>query len=812
MADLQNNTGVQSYKDWLLTNNLASKLDPEYGKKLAQDIESKYFSNASNAYSFLRNERIKANILWSSGKINIYAKFADRLNLNGKVNYANVNYSVLMIVNRIISGLVGRWMERQEKIQVTAIDPISINDKKDQYEQAEFTLYNRQQLEQLQQASGVPMISPDQFVPEDKDDLEEWAITGTKIPEEIKYEQGTNDILDAAGFFDVIKEKLLHDSAESGLLATYVWMDEYGVIHPEWVKPINTVYSYSEYNDFRDTSLRGFVKSKKISEIRREYGKEFGGKLSEEELFKIAQSAKEYQRFDKLTWNYEWLLSYIRPYDEWNVEVLYFWLKSPDEDDGYLMTVTKQNKSTLIERRRQQPSNIDENQEFIPPKEKWNLYKGVYVREAMVMLEWGLDNNMIRPQDPKESGDVEFPISLYMYQNQYMRNIALPEKVEMPVEQMIIAYLKMQQVVATMVPIGAAINVDAMQELDLGLAADGKTPINAQKVYEQTGRLYYRGRDAEGNAIPVPIQELQNAGFINQMNGLIALYDFHYRVLRDELGEDPNLISAAAQPRVTSENIQASQQMADYATDYMYNGYKYILEDTSKKVACLLNNSVRFGAQAYRHIMQEGDVENRNFSTKIKLLPDQFAIQRFESFINQSLAANPELAMYLDAFKLIRIAKENVKLAEVYYRNSMKKMRRSLQEQAQRQSEDNAKNLVVSAKAKAENDFKLNQALANLEVIKADAVSKANNESALLKGILELYKAQIPIPPALSQLQNLVFANVGLSLQSENKQMISDATMEEMAKQQAVQQQQSGQPPEEGQEEQQEQPEQQVMQ
>lgn len=808
MADLQNNSpiGAQSYKDWLLTNDLASKLDPEYGKKLAQDIESKYFSNASNAYSFLRNERFKANILWSSGRINIYAKFADRLNLNGKINYANVNYSVLMIVNRIISGLVGRWMERQEKIQVTAIDPISVNDKKEQYEQAEFTMQNRAQLEELQQKSGVPMISPDQFVPEDKDDLEEWAVTGTKLPEEIKYETGTNDILDAAGFFDVLKEKFLHDSAECGLLAAYTWMDEYGVIHPEWIKPMNTVYSYSEYNDFRDTALRGFVKSMKISEIRRKYGKQFGGKLSEEELFKIAQSAKEYQRFDKLTWNYEWLLSYIRPYDEWNVEVLYFWLKSADQEDGYLATVTKQNKSTIYDKMQSPPPRVDDNQEFIEPKEKWNLYKGVYVREAMFMLEWGLDNNMIRPQDPKESGDVEFPVSLYMYQNQDMRNIALPEKIEMPVEQMIIAYLKMQQCVATMIPVGAAINMDAMQEVDLGLAADGKTPIDAQKVYQQTGLLYYRGRDAEGNPIPVPIQELQNAGFINQMNGLISLYQFHYNVVKDELGEDPNLISAAAQPRVTTENIQASQQMAAYSTDYMYNGYKYIVEDVSKKVACLLNNSVRFGAKAYRHIMQEEDVDNRNFSTKIKLLPDQYSLQRFEAYMNQSLAANPELVMYLDPFKLMRIAKEDTKLAECYFNNSMKRMRRGISEKSKQEQEQNAQLQDQVSKNTAERDFKLEQAKAHLDVLKSDATSKANNESTLLSGLMELYKAGVTIPPELTQLKNLVFTNVALSLQGENKQMIKDMTMEAMAEQMQQQQEAQESPEQEMQEQQQMQP------
>lgn len=773
----------QSYKDFLLTKNVQDKLDPKYGKQLALDIEQKYSAGVANGYSFLRNDRFKTNILWSSGKTNTYAMFADLLNFNGKINYANLDWTPLMIVNRIISGLVGRWMQRLEKIQVTATDPLSVKDKQEQYEQAEFVLYNRKLLEQLQQQSGVPMIAPDQFVAEDKDDLEEWAVAGQRLPEEIKYEMGTNDILASAGFFNEIKKKLLHDSAECGLVATYVWMDEYGVIHPEWIKPLNTLYSYSEYDDLRDTAMRGFVKSMKISEVRRKYGKEFGGKLTEEQIFKIAQTSFEYQRFDKLTWNYDWLLAYIRPYDEWNVECIYFWIKSVDED-GYLMTVTKQNQSTIIERRQQSPNSVGDNQEYVK-KDKWNLYKGVYVRYAQEMLEWGLDNNMIRPQDPKESGDVEFPVSLYMYQNQDMRNIALPEKVQAPVKQMFVIYMKMQQVVATMIPPGAAINMDAIQEVELGLAADGQSAINVQKLYEQTGRLYYRGRDAEGNPIPVPIQELQNAGFITAMQGLIQQYDFQYRVLKDQLGEDPNLITQAVQPRVTSENVQASQQASAFATDYMYDAVANVIEQTAKKIACLLNNSVRFGAQAYRHIMNQDDVKDRNFTTKFQLLPDQFELAKMEAFMNQSLAANPALINYLDPFKLMRIAKENVKLGELYLRNSMKRMIRSESQKSQQQSEQNAQVQQQAALLKAQSDKQLQNDKLETEKQLAEFKALQDIKREIVIGSFAIAaKSENPTMPAwLAPILTQLIPNLTIPLAQEN-QMITQGIMVQAQKQQ----------------------------
>lgn len=773
MPDLQptmpSNTG-KTYKDFVLDTSIRSKLDKEYGLRIAQDIEAKYSAGIANGYMFIRNQRFKENLLWASGRINVYQKFSDQLRLNGKINYANLNWKAPMLVNRIVSGLIGRWMDRREKIQVTAVDPISIEGKNEQYKQAEFILYNRQQLEQLQKESGVPMMSPDQFVAEDKDDLEDWSIVGNRLPEEIKYELGTNNILETQGYFDVLKQKILWDSAVYGLVGTYTWMDEYGVIHVEWLDTLSVFYSYSKFEDFRDTSLRGFVKSVKISELRRGWGKQFGGHLSEEEIFKIAQQSKEYQRFDKLAWNYEWMLSYIRPYDEWNVECIYFWIKSVDEETA-LSTVTKQHKSTIIEKGGAFPESLGDNQSFTK-KDYWNLYKGVYVRESMVMLEWGLDNNMIRSQDPTESGDVEFPISIYMYQNVDMRNVALPEKIEEPAEGMILARLKIQQLIATMIPSGAAINLDALQEVDLGLAADGKTPIDVQKVYEQTGKLYYRGRDAEGNPIPVPIQELQNAGFIAQMGGLIEAYQYHYSVLKDELGEDPNLITQAMQPRVTSDNVQASQQAAAYSTDYMYDAYKNIMQQTAKKVACLLNNSVRFGARAYRHLLNEEDVSDRNFSTLFRLLPDQFEIQDLVLQMNQALAANPDLIKYLDPSKLKRIAKEDVKLAELYLKNVQKKMIRTEMQIAQQQSEQNAQLQAQAAKQKAEGDMALLQQQQHLEALKVSEQSKAKKEEIVLSGYFELLKAGVQLPVEMRQIITQIVPSITIPLAQQNQQMV----------------------------------------
>jgi hypothetical protein len=773
------NTSGQSLKDFQLTTDVPSKSDFEYGKRVAQNIYSTIYGNQS--YFWIRNNRFRKNRQIANGKIDM-SVFLDRLEMNSKANYVNINWKSIIIGNTIVSRLVGAWMSRKEKITVTAVDATSAKKKKEIIDEAEFIYQNKEVLAQLQQESGIPIIPEDQFIAEDKDDLDIWTTEFNHLPEEILYSLGCNNVFAANGWDDVLKQRILHDSAEVGLVCTYTWMDELGEVHVQWIRPENAIYSYSDFPDFRDTTYRGHIVSMKISELRARYSKANGGVLTEEEIFRIAQSSKEYQLTDKLKWMQDWNVAWLRPYDEWNIDLMNFEIRTLDSD-GYTVTKTKKNGSTII--RKGKTEKLDDNQEYVEEK-KWNIYKGVYCPVLQMMIEWGVKKNMIRPQDPKELGNAEFSYSFYMYDPYDMRNVAVPEKIEEPIEQMILARLKIQQMVAKMVPAGASIDVDALQELDLGLG-DSVKPLDVQKIWEQTGKLYYRGRDAEGNRIPVPITELANTGFAPQLQALIQLYQFHYQVLKDELGEDPNLMNQAAQPRVAASNIEASRQLANNATEYMYDAYIYVMEETAKKVACLLNKSVTHGAKKYRDILKEEDVKDRNFVAKVKMLPTDMEIAKLEAMMNNAIATNPQFIMYIDPFKVMRIAKENASLAELYFRQAQKKFIKTEQEKAQANTEQNAQVQQASMQAKAQSDAALSQ---------QQALTK--EKEIILQGVFDLAKASLPVPAELQQLVSSMLQNVTVPIAVQNQQQ-EQALMQqqEQAEQQQMQQmQQEGAPQE----------------
>jgi len=747
--------------------SIEKKSDFQWGKQLAESILSKV-NGGSSSYFWVRNQRWKTNRNYANGRISMQ-KFIDLLEFNGKTNYVNLNWQCIHIVNRIISGLVGRWMNRSEKIMVTATDSISTKQKQDEYEYLEFIISNRRKLEQLQQASGVQMIPQDQTLPSDKEELNLWQSQFQRLPEEILYELGINDVLGACGWFDVLKEKMLHDSAETGFVGTYTWMDTEGVIHVEWLKPENCFYSYSNFPDFRDTSWRGYMRTLKISELRRKYGKEFGGVLDEEQLFNMAQGAKEYQLYDNITWMTEWNVTFLRPYDEWNIEVLEFELKSVDTE-AYTVVTTKKNKSTIIKKGR--PQNKADNEEVIEDS-RINIYRGVYARSTQTMLEWALKKNMIRPQDPKETGNAEFSYSFYMVQSYDMTTLGVPEKIQEPADQMILARLKMQQLVAKMRPTGTAVNWRAVQNIDYGLG-EGNKAIDFKKMFDQTGDFYYHDQDAEGNPIGVPFTEIPNAGFLPQLQALILLYDKHYQIMKDELGEDPNLISAALQPRVAAGNVETSQQMADFATDYYYSAYINCLNDTAKKVSCLLKDSVTYGSKVYRNISGIDDIGGRMFSTKIQLLPDAVAIQKFELMMQKAMDTTPEMSLFVDPFQLMRVAKEDVKLSEALFRQGTKKMILHQQETAaqnQKATFDAQHDAAVTGETEKR---KTMTAEVQMKGQIESMISKEKQKEIILSGIFGVYQKGIQMPTELKELEAEMIKNVAIPLFAENIRNISD--------------------------------------
>jgi len=763
-------------KDFQLSGDTKAKTDIKFGEKIVFQVES----IINSGYFTERNQRFSLNRAMSAGRMNM-TKFMDFFNINGVTNYVNISWKSIMIVNTIIARLVGRWMTKRAKVSVNATDPISIKQKKNQYDEAEYYMDNKDMLQGMSNESGVAIIPQNQFIPDDKDHLDTWAEDELRVPEEILYEKGINKVFEDNGWGDmgINKRKVKHDSAEVGLIGMETYADKSGKIIMNPCKPENMFYSYSEYDDFRDSSIKGEIVSPKLSDLRDMYPK-----ITVKEWFEIAKFSKQWQSNSKITFDDGWNSSMYLPFDDWNVDVVRFTLRSLDTDRS-LIKMAKDG-SMYVDKPKKKIEEVYPGNEYIE-KTIWNIYRGVYVRENKKILEWGLEKNMIKPQDYENIGEAYSPYCFQMYQNRQMRNLAVPEKIEEPVEQMILARLKVQQLVAGMRKSGYQYDIDGLQEMDLGNGI--VKPLELQKITDQTGNVYFRSRDSEGNRIDNPIKELPNAGSVQQLQALIEIYNYHLSVLRDEIGINEFAEGQSIKPRVGVQNVQTSMEVSFNATDYMNDICTSLESQAAHNVACLLHDSVEFGSKEYRKLMDEKDVKQRVFDVDIEMLPTEDDIAQFDNTLNVAMQSQPDLVLYLNPEKIKRIARENIKLAEIYYRQGQKRAIKGRAEQAQQQSEMNGKIQQESGIAVEKEKQNTMAAEVSMKSQLELALAAEKQKEIILTGVFGIYAKGVPMPPELQSLTQEIITNVGLPLFAQN-----------MANAQAIQQ---------GAEEQQEAPEQQ---
>jgi hypothetical protein len=669
--------------------NSKLKKDEKEGLKIAKFIQKAFNSGYFNN----RNKKFQKNRMFSRGRQPM-SEFLDLLNVDGKEAFVNLDMKAPAIAPKFMQVIIGGFMKRQEVARATAIDPVSIERKKYDKDEAEFRMNFGDQVRQIEEQAGVKLMPEGQFTPEDYTELELYFGMEYQLPEEILFEKGIDYVCYSNGW-DVIKRKIIEDLIETGVASTKTSVAPNGKITIRRVVPENLIYSFSEYDDFRDVSFVGEIVSMKMIDIRNAYPS-----LDEKMIYTISMKAKQFNQ--NVKWDEKYRFSVDRPYDDWTVDVIDFEIKSIDT----VIYQSKINKfgNIIVEKKDREPQRLGDNKELIK-KDMFVIYKGVHVMNTDIMLEWGLAKNMIKPSVAKEVADVYFSYSLYMYENLDLLNMALPERMETSIRQMTLAHLKIQQLVAKLRPSGLIIDIDSLTDISIG---QGKniSPLEIQRIYDQTGNIYYRRRTEDGDQINgVPISEAPNSSSIGQLQELITVYNHYLERLRDEIGVNEYREGATVNPKIGLGVQQAQIAASNNATDFIYSAYLSIYQQTCLKIALLLYDSVLYGGKQYEDYLSKEVVKDKAFDVKIEVMPDDRERQFVESMIQTALSAG--IIEFEDAFRIRSI--KNTKLAEMYLSKAKKKKQKEDLQKAQVNSQMNAQSQQQSIAAKAQADMQLEQ-------------------------------------------------------------------------------------------------------
>lgn len=745
--------------------NSKLKREKEEGLKISKFLQKAY----NSGYFSRRNKKFEKNRKFSRGKQPMQ-EFLDLLNVDGKEAFINLDMKAPAIAPKFMQVIIGGFMKRDEKVKASAIDPVSIQRKKYDRDDAEFRMNFGDEVRQIESQAGVKLMPEGEFTPSDYDELELYFGLEYQLPEEILFEKGCEYVFHENGW-PVIKRKILEDILETGIGSTKVSTGPDGKINIRRVVPENSFYGFSQYDDFRDVSFIGEVLSMKLVDIRNEYPN-----ISEEKIWQLAKQAKQYTQSVK--WDDRFRYAIDRPYDDWTVDVLDYEIKTIDSmvyqaktnKYGNLIAVDKKDKTYQV---------TGENKEAIS-KDMYVIYRGVYVLNTDMMLEWGVAKNMIKPSTTKDIADAYFSYSVYMHENLDLENMAIPERMETSIRQMTLAHLKIQQLIAKLRPSGLIIDIDSLSDINIG-QAKALTPLELQAVYDQTGNIYYKRRTEDGDQMNgIPIQEAPNSGSVSQIQQLIMVYNHYLERLRDEIGVNEYREGSGVNPKLGLGVQQAQIQASNNATDFIYDAYLSLYQQTAFKISLLLYDSVSYGGKQYSEYLSPDKVNGKKFDVKIEVLPDEKERQFLEAMIQTALSAG--MIEFQDAFRVRSI--KNTKLAEMYLKKSKDLKEKNEMEKARQNSEMNAQSQQQSIQAKAQSDAQLKELEAQGKAMIVSTEMKMKQDLSQQEFVQNILLKSFELDKPLTQeLQSIVDSYFTTKQQEAMQQ-------QQMAEQQAMQEQQ----------------------
>ena len=759
----------------------SKKRSKDYGLKVAQGIFNSADRNSDGFYG--RRYRIwKQNREFSMGTNNM-KEFMDLLRVEGNQTYINLDWSTIKIAPKFVEILLGTFMSRREKPVVKATDDMSFSIKEMEKQEAAFRMKNKEQIQALEEQIGH-QIESNKFMPEDEDDLALYFDLEYRLPEEILFETRIKKVLDENDY-GVLKRTLIRDIIDVNFASTKVYNDANGNIRIRRVKPENLIYNVFELDNGKDLGYIGEVKPMKISTIRKKYN------LDEETIFKLAQKAsRELKRSENLYWRDSYKYTEIRPYDDYSLLVFDFEVKTTDVEYtvktenkyGNVLAIPKQGKPVA-------PAGQELAGEVIESK-MMNIYHGVWVCDTDTMLEWNLSSDTIRPYN--NGVDAMFSYSVICPNANGSLIPSMIEKAMGPIRQMLVIRLKMQQLIALMKPDGFAVDIEGFSDVDLG-TGNSIEPLKLMKIYDQTGRVFWSSKNDDGTPKAFPIQQLPNNGNVAQLNMLIGQYNFELDRLREEMGISEYRDGSSVPVKTGLGVMQNQVQASNSATEYIYDGFSTLIEETSEKVSMMLWDNVILKATKYKE-MEGYDLSllDMTFDVKVQMLPDDKERAELNNLMMQALQSGA--ISYEQVFKIKNI--DDVKLAELYLSKSMKRAKKEAEEAAQKNSQMNAQIQQQSAQMKMQQDAQLTQ----LESQGKIAVNKTKGDSdrdlELIKFATTMYMESLktgqPLPDDIKQMVDSI---LGEAVQEKMQQK----QQEQMAQQQQAEQaQQQEQQPEQG--------------
>jgi len=695
----------------------AEKSSLEYGMQVAQAIEQEWFLlGRTNGNRYLTT--------WNNyNRLRLYArgeqptqKYKDELSINGDLSYLNLDWKPVPIIAKFVDILANGISNKDYDINAYAQDPGALQKRTNYAESLAQDIFARDTMKQITAKLGTNLFNTEikeEQLPQTPEELELHMQLSYKQAVEIAEEEVINQVLDY-NKWDLIRRRVNYDLVTCGIGAVKTNFNLANGVTIDYVDPAMLVYSYTEDPNFEDLYYIGELKAVTLPEIAKQFPN-----LSDAQLEKI----QEYQG------NKSYLYGYGNgPMDQNTIPVMYFEYKTYS-DQVFKIKETEQGLVKAIEK----PDT------FNPPQTDMFervgrtievLYKGVKVLGTDIMLKWELAENMTRPM--ADTTKVEMNYALCAPRMYKGRINSIVSRITGFADMIQITHLKLQQVIARMVPDGVFLDMDGLAEVDLGNGTN-YNPAEALNMYFQTGSVVGRSltQDGELNRGKIPVQELSSGSGQAKVQNLIQTYNYYLQMIRDVTGLNEARDGSLADKDTLVGLQKIAAQASNIATKHINNASLFltlrVCENISKKINDMLDypltaNALKNSITAFNTATLDGlkEINLHDFGIYLDLEPDEEEKQRLEENIQVALSSGGiDLE---DAIEVRQI--RNLKLANQMLKQ---KRRRKMQHDRQMQMEMNQQQAQANADAAqqaAESEVQKQQALTAEKVSLEEAKSQ----------------------------------------------------------------------------------------
>jgi len=702
-----------SFPDQVVPDSVKNSYD--YGIQVGRAIENEWFRQDIGGDRYLQNFQNYHKLrLYARGEQPVQ-KYKDELSINGDLSYLNLDWKIVPVIPKFVDILVNGMTDKGYEIKSFATDPFAVKERTDFAFNAIRDITNKEQIERLNELTGGNFYASADpaSLPATEAELDLYLQLNYKQSIEIAEEEIIKNIF-SYNKYPEIQRRIAYDLAVLGIGISKTSFNLSEGITVDYVDPANVVYSYTEDPNFEDIYYVGEVKNLSLSEVKRLYPY-----LTDEDLEEI-QKYRGPSNYSNYTRNY-------KGRDDNNlISVLFFEYKTYT-NQVFKLKNTDQGLEKILEK--DDTFDPPENDNFSRVARSIEvLYTGAKVLGLNKLLDWRLAENMTRPSSDVTRVNMNYSLCApRMYKGKVD---SIVSRITGFADMIQLTHLKLQQVLARIVPDGVYLDMDGLAEVDLGNGTN-YNPAEALNMYFQTGSIVGRSltQDGDLNRGKVPIQELQSSSGISKVQSLIQTYQYYLQMIRDVTG-----LNEAVDGSMPDKNaLVGLQKMAaansNVATRHILKALMYITIKIAENVSLRANDALQFPLTKdallnsintfnVNTLEEMEKVAMHDFGIFLELEPDEEEKAKLEQNIQVALQAG---GIDLDDAIDIREV-SNIKLANQLLK--LKKKERRQQEQAAQQANIQA------------------QAQANAEASEAAALAEVQKQQALAETKVQIEKAK----------------------------------------------------------------------